>query len=84
MINQKATSLKVKGIVADQFGLNHDEITDETSLESVGADSLDRVEICMALEEEFGIDISDEDAELVLSTTSTIGQIEEYVIRQLD
>lgn len=79
----KNTLTKVRAIVADQFGLNPEEVTDETTLEAVGADSLDRVEICMALEDEFGIDISDDDAESILSLTSTVGQIEEYITKQL-
>ncbi len=55
---------KVKSIIADQLGVGEDEIKAESSfIEDLGADSLDIVELVMAMEEEFGIEIPDEDAE---------------------
>jgi acyl carrier protein len=55
---------RVKKIIAEQLGVEEDEVTSEASfVEDLGADSLDTVELVMALEEEFGIEIPDEDAE---------------------
>ena len=55
---------RVKKIVAEQLGVNEAEIKNESSfLDDLGADSLDMVELVMAAEEEFGIEIADEDAE---------------------
>ncbi|GIT37585.1 MAG: acyl carrier protein [Gammaproteobacteria bacterium] len=55
---------RVKGIVAEQLGIGVDEINNESSfIDDLGADSLDTVELVMALEEEFDIEISDEEAE---------------------
>ncbi len=68
---------KIKGIIIDQLGLDEDrEITMETSLmKDLEADSLDAVEIIMAIEDEFDVEISDEDAEGFKS----IGDIVKYV-----
>ena len=68
---------KIKTIIADQLGIdNADELTLETSLkEDLDADSLDAVEVIMALEDEFGIEIPDEDAE----NMKTIGDICHYI-----
>lgn len=68
---------KIKGIIVEQLGLeNEDSIYMETSLkEDLDADSLDAVEVIMALEDEFDIEIPDEDAE----NFKTIGDIVEYI-----
>ena len=68
---------KIRGIVADQLGIDDlDTITMETSLvEDLEADSLDAVEVIMALEDEFGIEIPDEDAE----NFKTIGDLYKYI-----
>ncbi len=67
---------KVKEKVAEQLGVELDEITMEASfIDDLGADSLDIVELLMALEEEFDIEIPDEEAEKL----STVGDIVEYV-----
>ena len=67
---------KIKGIIADQLGLDASEITMESSfVDDLGADSLDIVELIMALEEEFDIEFPDEDAEKV----STVGDVVEYI-----
>jgi len=67
---------RVKAIVAEQLGLDKDSITNDSSfVEDLGADSLDTVELVMALEEEFGTEIPDEDAEKI----TTIQQAIEYV-----
>lgn len=67
---------RVKKIIAEQLGVNETEITNESSfVDDLGADSLDTVELVMALEEEFGTEIPDEDAEKI----ATVQQAVEYV-----
>ena len=67
---------KVKQIIVEQLGVEEDEITMESSFfDDLGADSLDIVELIMALEEEFNIEIPDEEAEKV----STVGNVIEYI-----
>jgi acyl carrier protein len=57
---------RVKKIVAEQLGVNESEVKNESSfVNDLGADSLDTVELVMALEEEFGVEIPDEDAEKI-------------------
>ncbi|MCM8778604.1 MAG: acyl carrier protein [Candidatus Omnitrophica bacterium] len=69
---------KVKSIVAEQLGIKKEEIKDSSSfIDDLGADSLDTVELVMALEEEFGIEISDEDAEKIRTVGDAIKYIEE-------
>lgn len=72
-----AVAQKVKEIVAQQLGVNEDQVTDEASFkDDLNADSLDIVELVMAFEEEFEIDIPDEDAEKVTTVGSAISYIE--------
>ena len=60
----EAVADRVRAIIAEQLGVKLEEVTDSASfIEDLGADSLDTVELVMALEEEFGIEIPDEDAE---------------------
>lgn len=67
---------KVKGIIVEQLGVEEDEITMESSfVDDLGADSLDIVELIMALEEEFNIEIPDDEAEKIAS----VGDIIEYI-----
>lgn len=67
---------KVKEIVAQQLGVNEEQVTEEASFkDDLGADSLDVVELVMAFEEEFNIEIPDEDAEKI----GTVGQAVEYI-----
>lgn len=67
---------KVKDIISEQLGINADEVTMESSfVDDLGADSLDVVELIMALETEFDLEIPDEDAEKV----STVGDVVEYI-----
>jgi len=74
--NTQDLESKVREIVAQQLGKNVDQVTPEASFrEDLGADSLDVVELVMALEEEFGIQIPDEDAEKI----ATVGQAIEYI-----
>lgn len=71
-----AVSEKVKSIIAEQLGVKKDEIIDEAKfIDDLGADSLDTVELVMALEEEFGIEIPDEDAEKMV----TVGEAVKYI-----
>lgn len=70
---------KMKEIVAEQLGVDADEVTDEASfIDDLGADSLDTVELVMALEEEFGVEIPDEDAEKIATVKDAIAYIESH------
>src|ERR1700683_5476802 len=65
---------KVREKIAEQLGVAADEVTPESSfIEDLGADSLDIVELVMALEEEFNIEISDEDAEHIRTVHDVVG-----------
>ena len=67
---------RVKKIVAEQLGVNEAEVKiDSSFVDDLGADSLDTVELVMALEEEFEIEIPDEDAEKIL----TVGKALDYI-----
>jgi acyl carrier protein len=69
---------RVKKIIAEQLGVEEEEITPESSfVEDLGADSLDTVELVMAFEEEFGIEIPDEDAEKILTVQNSVDYIKE-------
>jgi len=71
---------KVKSIIAEQLGVKVEEIKEESSfVDDLGADSLDTVELVMALEEEFGIEIPDEDAEKMTTVGEAMRYIEEKV-----
>ena len=70
---------RVIDIVAEQLGVSKDQVTPETSfVNDLGADSLDTVELVMALEEEFDIEISDEDAEKIQTVQDAIDYITEH------
>lgn len=70
---------KVKSIIVEQLGVEADEVTSEASFtEDLGADSLDIVELVMAFEEEFGIEIPDEDAEKIGRVKEAISYIEQH------
>src|SRR3990167_7080582 len=69
---------RVRAIIAEQLGVKIEEVTDTASfVEDLGADSLDTVELVMALEEEFGIEIPDEDAEKMVTVEDAIKYIEQ-------
>ncbi len=69
---------KVRSIIAEQLGVKPEEVTPQASfIDDLGADSLDTVELVMALEEEFGIEIPDEEAEKLVSVGDAIKYIEE-------
>ena len=67
---------KVKGIIAEQLGVGEDEIKPESNfIDDLGADSLDIVELVMAMEEEFEVEIPDEEAENIKSVGDAINYI---------
>jgi acyl carrier protein len=69
---------KVKKIIVEQLGVDEEDVTPEASfVDDLGADSLDTVELVMAFEEEFGIEIPDEDAEKILTVQNVIDYIKE-------
>lgn len=70
---------KIKQIVIDQLGVEEDEVSMETSFKDLNADSLDVVELIMALEEEFDIEISDEEAERLVTVGAAVEYIKEKV-----
>ena len=68
---------KVKEVIIDKLGVEEDKIASEASfVDDLGADSLDTVELIMQLEEEFGIEIPDEDAEKMTTVKSVVDYIE--------
>ena len=76
MSDETSTEDRIKKIVVDQLGVKPDQITPEAKfIEDLGADSLDTVELVMALEEEFGNEIPDEEAEKL----TTVGDVIQYI-----
>ena len=68
---------KIKSIVADQLGVDEDKVTEDASfIDDLGADSLDTVELIMAFEEEFDVEIPDEDAQKIKTVKDVIEYIE--------
>jgi acyl carrier protein len=75
-----ALSERIRGLVAEQLGVEPKEMTPEANiLDDLGADSLDVVEMVMAIEEEFDIEIADEDAEGM----RTVGDVESYIAQRI-
>ena len=73
---EKSVQDRVKEIIVEQLGVNPDQVTPEAKfIEDLGADSLDTVELVMALEEEFGQEIPDEEAEKL----QTVGDVIKYI-----
>ncbi|MBZ5495387.1 MAG: acyl carrier protein [Acidobacteriia bacterium] len=71
---------KVKSIIVDQLGVSEGEVTAVASfVDDLGADSLDTIELVMAFEEAFGIEIPDEDAEKIRTVKNAIDYIESHV-----
>ncbi|MGD8400867.1 MAG: acyl carrier protein [Bacillota bacterium] len=69
---------KVKDIVVEQLGVDEEEVTEQASfVDDLGADSLDIVELVMALEEEFDLEIPDEDAEKMVTVADAVNYIKE-------
>ena len=70
---------KLKGIIIEQLGVTEDQVTEDASfVDDLGADSLDQMELVMALEEEFGVEIPDEDAEKITRVREAISYITEH------
>jgi acyl carrier protein len=70
---------KVKQIISEQLGVDENEVTPSASfVDDLGADSLDQVELVMALEEHFGVEIPDEDAEKLRTVQDAIGYIDKH------
>ena len=70
---------RVKKIIVDQLGVEEELVTPEASfVDDLGADSLDTVELVMAFEEEFGIEIPDEDAEKIAKVNDAVSYIEQH------
>lgn len=71
---------KIKTIVSDKLSINEDQVTEAASfIDDLGADSLDTVELVMALEDEFDLDIPDEEAEKL----TTVGKAMDYVLEHI-
>ena len=69
---------RVADLIVEQLGVSRDQVKPEASfVDDLGADSLDTVELVMAFEEEFGIDIPDEDAEKITTVTEAVSYLEE-------
>ena len=77
-MSDKTIEEKVKDIIVEQLGVKPDQVTpDAKFIEDLGADSLDTVELVMALEEEFGNEIPDEEAEKLQSVGDVIKYVED-------
>ncbi len=71
---------EVKQIIVEQLGVDEEEVKPEARfVEDLGADSLDTVELVMAIEEKFGIDIPDSDAEKIVTVQDAIDYVEQHV-----
>lgn len=74
---------RLREIVIDQLGVNEEEVTSEASFqEDLGADSLDVVELVMQIEEEWGLEIPDEDAERIQTFQDALNYIEDRVTKE--
>jgi acyl carrier protein len=79
LANDGATYDRLKKIIVEQLGVDEEEVTPQASfVEDLNADSLDLVELIMSLEEEFGMEISDEDAEGIQKVSDAVEYIEEH------
>ena len=75
-----STEERVKRIIVDQLGVKEEEVKSSSKfIEDLGADSLDIVELVMALEEEFGTEIPDEEAEKITTVDETVKYIEDHL-----
>src|SRR5215212_10240373 len=75
-MSEKSIEEKVKDIIVEQLGVNPEQVTPTASfIEDLGADSLDTVELVMAFEEEFSVEVPDEDAEKL----QTVGDVIKYI-----
>ena len=80
---EKSIDEKVKDIIVEQLGVNPEQVTPQASfIEDLGADSLDIVELVMAFEEEFSVEVPDEDAEKLHTVGDVINYIKERASKQ--
>jgi acyl carrier protein len=70
---------KVKALISEQLDIDEKQITRETTFEDIDADSLDVVELVMALEEEFNLEIADEEVEKIQAVGDVVGYIEKHL-----
>jgi len=76
-MNREEALERVRGILVEQLGVDEEQVTEDASFQAdLDADSLDLVELIMELEDQFGLKISDEDAQQI----STVGQAVDYVV----
>jgi acyl carrier protein len=79
LVTDGTTFERLKKIIVEQLGVDEEEVTPQASfVEDLNADSLDLVELIMSLEEEFGMEISDEDAERIQKVNDAVEFIEEH------
>jgi acyl carrier protein len=79
LVTDGTTFERLKKIIVEQLGVDEEEVTAQASfVEDLNADSLDLVELIMSLEEEFGMEISDEDAEKIQKVSDAVEFIEEH------
>ena len=80
---EKTIEQRVKDIIVEQLGVNPEQVTPNASfIEDLGADSLDIVELVMAFEEEFSVEVPDEDAEKLQTVGDVVKYIEEKASKQ--
>lgn len=78
-MSEKSIEEKVKDIIVDQLGVNAEQVVKEARfIEDLGADSLDTVELVMAFEEEFSIEVPDEEAEKLQTVGDVVAYVEEH------
>ncbi|MEN9283463.1 MAG: hypothetical protein RLZZ179_956 [Verrucomicrobiota bacterium] len=78
-MSEKSIEDKVRDIIVDQLGVNADQVVKEARfIEDLGADSLDTVELVMAFEEEFSIEVPDEEAEKLQTVGDVVTYVEEH------
>lgn len=76
-MSDKTNEERVKEIIVEQLGVNADQVTPEAKLlEDLGADSLDAVELVMAIEEEFGIEVPDDEAEKLTNMARIVAYVD--------
>lgn len=76
-MSDKSVTEKITDIIVEQLGVSADQVNPEAKLvEDLGADSLDAVELVMAVEEEFGIEVPDEEAEKLISVGDIVAHVE--------
>ena len=78
-MNRDQISVQVRQLLAEQLTIDPTKITEQSTLDELGADSLDRVEIIMKLEDLFGVEISDDDADRLTSVESIVSYLEQHL-----